>query len=141
MKRKYSFRERAPEWVLSAGLVLWGYSVLINPELFTSAITYKPLLTLLSQNMWAYLTICIGLFRLAALTINGMWRPTTHFRAIGSAASVTIWASLVIISLFNLPERAPYIAVYGMLLAFDMMALWWAAGDAKLADIIAKAGK
>ena len=123
------------------GLAAWGYAILINPDLFTSSSVYKPLLSLMAQETWAYLTICIGLFRLIALTINGLWRPTAHLRAVGAAGSVTIWASLVIISLLSLPDRAPAVGTYSMLLAFDAMAMWWAAGDAKMLDILSKIEK
>jgi hypothetical protein len=136
--KKYSFRERFPEWVLSLGLIVWGVSVINQPDLFNSHSTYQPLLDIMSQSFWAWLTIGIGAFRLSVLAINGAWRPTAHFRAIGAAGGVTVWASLTIISILSLPERAPAIGTYGMLLAFDLMALWWAAGDAKIVDQLAK---
>lgn len=95
----------------------------------------------MSQDMWGYLTFSVGLFRLIFLTINGRWRPSVHLRALGAIAGVTIWASLVVVSALHLPEKAPSIAIYSVLTIFDGMALWWAAGDAKLADINARLEK
>jgi hypothetical protein len=141
VKQEYSFRERFPEWVLSIGLTLWGITLFVTPNLFIEYDIYRPLLSFASQKVWAYLTMCIGLFRLTALVINGVWKPTSHLRALGAVGGVTIWASLVIISVLSVTEPIPAISVYGMLLAFDTMALWWAAGDAKKADIMANAEK
>lgn len=138
--KKYSFRERAPEWILAIGLLAWGIAIAANPTLFTTT-TFEALLNIMPQENWAFVTIFIGILRLVALIINGAWRPTAHFRALGAVGGVTIWASLFIISLINVGDRAPGIATYGMLLTFDFLALWWAAGDAKLVDELAKSKK
>lgn len=139
-KKKYPFRDRAPEWILSTGLLIWGFSIHLFPQVFESN-AFIPLLSIMSAEAWATSTILLGSIRLMALIINGAWRPTAHLRAIGSVLGIIIWSSLFIISLMNASERASGIASYGMLLAFDFMALWWAAGDAKLVDQLAKSKK
>jgi hypothetical protein len=135
--KKYSFRERCPEWILAIGLMVWGLMIATHPSLFSTSF-YQPLVSVMSQASWATITILIGLIRLIALTINGVWRPTAHLRAAGAVGGILIWSSLFIISVLNSYARAPGIGTYGMLLAFDFFALWWAAGDAKLVDEIAK---
>lgn len=136
--RGYSLRERAPEWILSVGMVVIGVMILGTPGLFENNAYYSPLLAIASQKSWAIFEIVVGLFRLVSLGINGLWRPTAHFRAIGAVGGVTVWGSLFVISVLNTAARAPGIGTFGMLLAFDLMALWWAAGDAKIADQVAK---
>lgn len=136
--RKYSFRERAPEWILSIGLLIWGVSLALHPGLFEAVGYYRPLLNIMSQQGWVVATMGIALFRLISLSINGLWRPTTHMRAIGAIGGVTIWSSLFIISLLNQNARATGVGTFGMLLAFDFLALWWAAGDAKVVDQLAR---
>jgi hypothetical protein len=133
----YSFRERAPEWILSAGLLVYGLMLALNPTLYETSF-YAPLLRVMSQESWTISTVFIAVFRLLALAVNGAWRPTAHFRALGAVGGVIIWSSLFIISVTNAQARAPGIGTFGMLLAFDFLALWWAAGDAKLVDQIAK---
>lgn len=140
-KKSYSFRDRAPEWVLSAGLLLWGIMIALTPDLFSIAKIYTPLLALLSQQTWAILTICVGALRLVSLTINGLWRPTAHFRAMGAAAGSVLWGSLLSISVLDSAARAPGISIFSMLMVLEFMALWFAAGDAKLADQAAKSKK
>ena len=132
-RTRYTFRERAPEWILSFGLILWGIFVLAIPTLFDSG-TYKVLLSVMSQEAWGWAPIIIGLFRLMALAINGHWKNSTHLRALGAVGGVTIWASLCLVSLMNLNERGTGVSTFGMLMVFDFLALWWAAGDAKLMD-------
>jgi hypothetical protein len=140
-KKAYAFRDRAPEWILSCGLVLWGIMMSITPDLFTVSSFYQPLLAIMPQNTWATLTILIGVLRLLALTINGVWRPTAHFRALGAVGGCIVWGSLLSISVIDSSARAPGISLLSMLLAFEFMALWWAAGDAKLVDSAAKSKK
>jgi hypothetical protein len=126
---------------LSAGLMLWGIMISITSNLFEIGRIYKPLLSIMPQAYWGTLTICFGLFRLIALTINGVWRPTAHFRAIGAVAGTIVWGSLLSISIIDSSARAPGVSIFSMLLVFEFMALWWAAGDAKLVDTAAKSKK
>ena len=130
----YTFRERAPEWVLSIGLLMWGIATSWHPEIFQSS-SFAPLLYLADPQTWVVWTTSVAMFRLVFLAINGAWRPTPHLRAIGSVGGFTIWGSLFFISVFDdTNQRVTGIALYGMLVAFELMALWWAAGDAKIVD-------
>jgi len=135
--KTYSIRDRMPEWILSSGLVVWGIMILLTPGLFDSNF-YAQFIAVMSQDLWGFATICLGTFRLLALLINGLWRPTAHLRALGAVGGTLIWGSLLSVSLINSAARAPGIGIFGMLLAFEFMALWWSAGDAKVADTAAK---
>ena len=139
--KKYPFRDRVPEWVLSVGLLLWGVVLSLNPSLFTTMASLKPLLTVAPQAFWAVGTILIGLYRLFSLTIENYFSKTPHMRAIGAASGIMVWGSFFIVSLLNMPERVSGIPIYGMLLTFDFLTLWWAAGDAKLVDQLAKSSR
>ena len=113
----------------------------ITPDLFSVAAIYAPLLSIMTQEFWAGLTISIGAFRLVALAINGLWRPTAHFRAIGAAIGTIVWGSLLSITIIDSEARAPGISIFSMLLVLEFMSLWFAAGDAKLVDQAAKSKK
>lgn len=134
------FRQRAPEWILSVGMIWWGIITLSIPGLFGGQPVYYPLELFMSQPFWGILAITIGASRCISLFVNGLWRPTAHLRAITALFSIFIWSSLLLASMAE-PSRVLGIPTFSMLLALDILALWWAAGDARLADDIAKVNK
>lgn len=138
--QKYPFRDRAPEWVSSAGLLAWGLAILFTPGLFEKE-GYASLASLMSQYGWASLTIGVGLAKLGLLSIDRFRPGFAHSRAIASVASIGIWGALMVVSLFNFTERGSAVALYGIPFTLDFFALWWAAGDAKLVDEAAKKSK
>jgi hypothetical protein len=132
-----TFRERMPEWALATGMVGWGLLTLASSHLFSQQPYFFPLLAIMRQDAWGTLVLGIGIVRLLFLVINGAWRPSAHIRAVGCALGTMLWASLFIAAL-NLTWLSPTTAIYAVLLALDMISLWFAAGDAKLADMSAK---
>lgn len=132
------FRQRAPEWILAIGMLWWGLLTLAVPSLFEREF-YYPLDLLMSQPFWGVAATMVGTIRLIALFINGLWRPTAHFRAITAIFSIFLWTSLLLASLST--GAVLGVPTFSMLLALDTMALWWAAGDARLADEVAKKHK
>ncbi len=139
-RRKYHFRDRMVEWVLSSGLVALGAVFLLNADIL-NGLGYEPLKALGTQIFWGLLCITIGGLRLGALTINGLWRPTAHLRAIGAALGTTIWGSLLTVSILYVELFSPRSVMYTMLLVFEFISLWFSARDAKLADSIAANGE
>lgn len=137
---KETFRERAPEWALSAGLLAWGLLALSAPGLFQEQVFFHPLLRIMSQDWWGAIALIIGSVRLVFLVINGAWRPSAHIRAVGAFAGSMIW-TVLLIAAFSLEWVTPTAALYSLLLSLDMLSLWFAAGDAKLADLEAKRRK
>jgi hypothetical protein len=130
------FRERATEWVLGFGMMFWGLVTLASPELFNQQYFY-PLSLIMTQPLWGVLSLLVGSIRLISLAINGLWRPTAHFRAIASILSILVWFSLLLASM-GVPERALGIPTFAMLVSLDIFSLWWAAGDARVADELVK---
>lgn len=133
------FRERAPEWVTTIGMLWWGFVALLMPQLFNQPYFY-PLNLIMAQPFWAIVTILVGMGGIMALTINGLWRPSGHIRAIFAICRVTIWSTLLVASLTT-AGRQLGVPTFAMLMTLDTFALWWASGDAKLADEIAKKRK
>lgn len=134
---KETFRERMPEWILSTGMLLWGMMTLFSPNLFNTVPFFAPLLQLMSQTSWGILAVLIGTIRLIFLIINGAFRPSAHIRAIGCIFGTLLWINLLI-SALSLDALTPTTAIFAMLLALDIVSLWFAAGDAKLADLAAR---
>lgn len=134
---KDTFRERLPEWISSLAMLCWGIIVISEPPEVWAQGYFNVLATYASQQVWGTVTILLGSLRLIALGINGAWRPTGHIRAFGALAGVLVWTS-IIFGYVGLDWNPPAFATKGAMIAIDMAALWFAAGDAKLADIKAK---
>lgn len=130
------FRERFPEYTTTLGVLWWGCVTLMFPKLFDQDFFY-PLSLFMSQPFWGAASIIIGLGGFIALLVNGMWRPTAHIRACFAVLRITIWSSLLLASLTT-EGRLLGVPTFSMIMALDIFALWWAAGDAKLADEVAK---
>lgn len=131
---KNTFRERLPEWISALALIVWGLLVLSEvPELWNKQY-FSVLSRIATQNTWGLTAVIIGIIRLIALGINGAWRPTAHFRAIGAVLGATLW-STVLISYTALDWNPPSMALKGAMIVLDIAAIWYAAGDAKLADL------
>ena len=137
VKFQETFRARMAEWVQSIIMTAWGMLALFSTDLFLKQEFYYPLLNIASQTNWGLFALLVGIIRFIFLIINGSWRPSAHMRAVGCIFSSMLWGALFI-SALNLPWIAPTCGIYGGLLALDLVSLWFAAGDAKLADLSAK---
>lgn len=135
----HTFRERMPEWVLSVGMFLWGLMTLFSPGIFQAKAFFHPLLVFMGQPEWGVLALLIGLIRFGFLIINGAFRPSAHIRAIGCVLGSALWTALLMAAL-NLESLTPTTAIFAMLLFLDLISLWFTAGDAKRADLLAKKG-
>ena len=134
---KETFRERMPEWVVSAGMLGWGLLAIFALGLFQRLDLFHPLLLVMPQLKWGIIAATTGLIRIIFLIINGAWRPSAHVRAIGCGLGCMLWGSLAVSSL-QLHWLITTTALYVTLLALDFFSLGFAAGDAKLADLAAK---
>lgn len=94
----------------------------------------------MSQAEWGILATLIGLVRLLFLFINGRWRPSAHIRALGAIFGCLTWGMLFM-STLSVDWVTPITSLYATLLGLDLLALWYCAGDAKLADLEAKKEK
>lgn len=134
-------REIITEWVLAFGLLTWGISITILPDLFKSHDFYSGLSSIAPQWIWATGTIITAVIRLIALSLDGRWRFSPHVRALTAALSNIMWGSLLTIAVLQVPFRAPSIAILGIPLTLEFLTLWWSAGDAKFEDQLANNSK
>lgn len=133
LKKIKRVKARISEWVLSFGLLAWGISIAASPNLF-SVEAYGPMSSVMTHAEWTGFVLFIALTRLLILVIDRVKVSLPHLRALGAIGGLTLWGSLFSISVMYANMRPTGIALYGMLLVFDFLAMWWAAGDAKLAD-------
>lgn len=131
---KDTFRERLPEWISSFSLMGWGLILLTtSPENWQQEY-FNLLENIAEQQTWGIVAIIWGFLRISALAVNGAWRPTAHLRALGALGGVVIWMS-IFVSYFSLDWNPPSMAIKAGMVITDLVAMWYAAGDAKLADI------
>lgn len=133
LKKIKRVKARISEWILSFGLLAWGISIAASPNLF-SVEAYGPMSSVMTHAEWTGFVLFIALTRLLILVIDRVKVSLPHLRALGAIGGLTLWGSLFSISVMYANMRPTGIALYGMLLVFDFLAMWWAAGDAKLAD-------
>lgn len=131
---KDRFRERLPEWISSIALMFWGVILLGEaPELWDREY-FSVLSHIATQKIWSFACILVGTIRVISLAINGAWRPTAHLRALGAGLGAILWAA-ILVSYMGLPWNPPSMSLYAAMIFTDVVALWFAAGDAKLSDI------
>ena len=135
---KDTFRERLPEWISSFSLMGWGIILLSVSPLNWQQEYFNLLDNIATQETWGLVAVSLGLLRIIALAVNGLWRPTAHLRALGALGGVIVWMT-IFVSYFNLDWNPPSMAIKAGMVVTDLIALWYAAGDAKLADIKANA--
>lgn len=133
LEKTKRIKARISEWILSIGLLVWGFSIAGTPGLFSIA-SYGPMSAVMTHQEWTSLVISIALFRIITLIVDKVKFSLPHLRAVGAIGGLTLWGSLFSISVMYASTRPTGIALYGMLLVFDFLAMWWAAGDAKVAD-------
>lgn len=133
LEKTKRIKGRISEWILSLGLLVWGLGIAATPELF-SIDAYGPMSAVMSHQEWTTAVLSVALFRIITLLVDKVKFSLPHLRALGAIGGLTLWGSLFSISVMYASTRPTGIALYGMLLVFDFLAMWWAAGDAKVAD-------
>lgn len=133
LEKTKRIKARISEWILSIGLFAWGLAIAFTPNLF-SIDAYGPMSAVMSHTEWTSFVLSVAIFRILTLTVDKVKFSLPHLRAVGAIGGLTLWGSLFSISVMYASTRPTGIALYGMLLVFDFLAMWWAAGDAKVAD-------
>ena len=130
---KKGFRERSVEWLLATCLFTWGL-VLLNPDYHTfDAPRFAALAAVASETVWGWLCTIAGLARLTGLAINGAWRRSPHLRVAGSVLGILAWVQISLGFIVS-DTGSTGMAIYPVFVAFDLWALFRAAGDTRAAD-------
>jgi hypothetical protein len=94
---------------------------------------YSGLARLGSANTWAFFAFCLGALRLAALTINGAWRPSPHLRAAGAFLACFMWLQISL-GVMTADVKAAELAIFPWLLLADIYNVFRASSDARVSD-------
>lgn len=134
-----TFRERAPEWIMSSILLGWGVMLLLPGDLFVRPF-YHQLARIAAQHSWGIVMFTIGLMRLTALYINGSRQETPVVRQIGCLFGMLMWLFLTF-SAVTLDHRSPAAINYCALFVLDMIMFSYAARDAARVSASRKRGQ
>ena len=116
------FRLRITSWFTSLILLNTGLVILLHPTVLSTNFTYRYMDRLYNPGTWTAICICLAIFRLAALTINGTFPRISympHIRTVGSTLSAIVWLQLVL-GAINTTSPTIEAAVYPMLMLLDI---------------------
>lgn len=140
VKLTKSFPIRVMEWLLAGIMLSWSLVCWnLRPDEWHQPI-FSGLAALADQNTWAFMAFWIGVIRLAALMINGAWRPSPHLRAAGAFLTCFMWLQLTL-GLLGAEIRGVGIAIVPWLLLADIYNVFRASNDARLSDDRARAAQ
>lgn len=138
VKLTKTFPIRVTEWLLAGIMLSWSIACWnLAPGDWANPL-YAGLSRLAAQNTWAFFAFWIGVIRLAALTINGAWRPSPHLRAAGAFLACFMWLQISL-GMFTAEIRAVGVAIYPWLLLADIYNVFRASHDARQSDDRARA--
>jgi hypothetical protein len=133
VKLQKTFPIRVMEWLLAG--IMFSWSIVcwqLTPAEWSSPI-YSGLARFADANTWAFFAFWLGAMRLAALTINGAWRPSPHLRAVGAFLACFMWLQISL-GMITADIRALGIAVFPWLLLADIYNVFRASHDARVSD-------
>lgn len=141
----HHFPARRSEWVLSGMLVAWGL-ILIQPgETFDGNPAWAQMSLWMSEDAWGQFAVAVGVFRLAALLVNGTFSGTwygrfsPHVRSAASFMSCFLWFQISF-GLWASDAATTGLAVYPGLLILDAMNIIAASRDAAGMDTAVRHG-
>ncbi len=127
-----AFMERLAEWAFATIALGVGMSLAFDGHVFDLpewALTRM----ILGQEALGWITIAIGLMRLAALAVNGAWRPTYHLRALFAGICSVMWFSLGV-GFYGAHSQGIWVGILPALFFFDAINMRRAIVDAVKAD-------
>lgn len=133
VKLSKTFPIRVTEWLLAGIMLSWSVACWNLSSADWHSPIYSGMARIAEQNTWAFYAFWIGIIRLAALTINGAWRPSPHFRAAGAFLACFMWLQISL-GLMVSDIRVTGIAVFPWLLLADIYNVFRASHDARLSD-------
>ena len=89
-----TFPTRALEWFLTFALFNLGVIFWLTPDLFASNVGWAGMANLADQSTWCAVCLIVGVARILALVINGLWWRSPLVRCVGAFISCFVWWQL-----------------------------------------------
>jgi hypothetical protein len=140
VKFSKTFPIRVTEWLLAGILLSWSIVCWNLTDADWTSSIYVGLSRIAAHETWAFFAFWIAVVRLGALTINGAWRPSPHFRAACAFLACFMWLQISL-GLMISDGRSMGIAIYPWLLLADIYNVFRASHDARLSDDRARAAR
>lgn len=96
---------RRSEWACAAVITWWGVSLMAPGDTFALSPTYSGLARIATEPVWGAVCLALGLFRLAALTVNGTFQGTWYSRYSPHVRAITAYLTAMVY----------FLIVYGVL--------------------------
>lgn len=141
----HHFPVRSLEWCFSFFLFGWGVICMLRPDLFYRSAAFSDILRTMPQSVWSSLCMFIGAGRVIALLVNGTFAGTLysrfspHVRAGFGILSCFFWFTISLSLISN--EVTPGLAIYPVIMLFEIINVGRAMPEARLSDEAAKRGK
>jgi hypothetical protein len=140
VKLTKTFPVRVTEWLLAGIMLSWSIALWnLTPDEFGNPI-YVGLQRIADNGTWAFFAFWIAAIRLAALMINGAWRPSPHLRAGCAFLACFMWLQIAL-GQFAADQASLGIAIYPWLLLADIYNVFRASHDARISDESARSAR
>lgn len=140
VKLTKTFPVRVMEWLLAGIMFSWSFACWSLRPVDWANPLYSGLSRIADAPTWAFFAFVLGVTRLAALTINGAWRPSPHIRAFCAFLACFMWLQISL-GIMAADIRATGIAIYPWLLLADIYNVFRASYDARVSDERARASR
>lgn len=129
-----TFPFRATEWALAAMVTCWGAVVIVAPDMFGAAASFKGMAAIMPQPVWGLGALVLGILGLIALAVNGLWVATPFIRVVCALARCFFWMQVTLGFLVsNNPTTG--LAIYPWLFVLDLWNIYRATKDARTATL------
>ncbi len=122
---------RTPEWIAASMVFTYGWVLATHPGLMQTHWLFSQM-QFLSQPVWAWACVVVGLVRIVVLAINGCWRRSPHARMAAALVSCVLWFQIVL-GLTD-PNATTGLAVYPLILVMEFANIIRCARDARAVD-------
>lgn len=118
---------RGLEWLFGGMMVAWGSVIMFFPQMFNHKI-YESLLTLAPTYIWGAIAVSLGIGRIIALLINGLWKRNPLIRFAGALYGMMWWSLLgtcyVIAIIKHDAVPSPMLACFPLFVIFEGVSVY-----------------
>lgn len=127
------FLTRLSEWQSAVITMMWGVTITLPASTYMTAAGYSGFRTFISQEVFGWTLILIGVARLVVLSLNGMFRPMYFARAGAALVCTMVWTAFTLGFAMSGTFGA-WVALFPCFLIFEAANVFRAMSDAADAE-------